>query len=79
MFPAQKYLKQKILIKLYSWRSVFSFFASGLSPYNDAFYLFYKKFKKSENPGHMRPGPWKSCHPGRKNRTCHVIPPPPLF
>jgi hypothetical protein len=27
------------------------------------FYLFCKKYKKSKNAGHMRPGLWKSCHP----------------
>jgi hypothetical protein len=50
---------------MYSWISVFSiFFASGLSAYNDAFLIYSaKKKKKSENEGHMRPGPWKSCHP----------------
>jgi hypothetical protein len=36
---------------LFSWRRVFSiFFASGLPPYNDAFFdLFYIKYQKSEN------------------------------
>ncbi len=27
------------------------------------FDLFHKNYHKSENPGHIRPGPWKSCHP----------------
>jgi hypothetical protein len=32
---------------MYSWRSVFSiFFASGLSPYNDAFLIYSAKRKK---------------------------------
>jgi hypothetical protein len=65
MLTAKKSLKQKNLKKLYSWRSVFSiFFALGLSPYNDAFLTYSaKSLTKSENAGHMRPGPWKSCHP----------------
>jgi hypothetical protein len=60
MLTAQKSLKQKNLEKIV----FFIFFASGLPrtmmPF---FYLFCKKYKKSENAGHMRPGPWKSCHP----------------
>jgi hypothetical protein len=47
MLTAQKSLKQKIVKKLYSWRSVFSiFFASGLSPYNDAFLTYSAKSTK---------------------------------
>ncbi len=26
------------------------------------FWLIIKKYQKSKSPGHMRPGPWKSCH-----------------
>jgi hypothetical protein len=66
MLIAQKHLKQKNSEKKsYSWRSVISiFFASGLSPYNDSFLTYFtKSTKKSENPGLMRPGLWKSCHP----------------
>ncbi len=60
----KNFLSKKNLKKLYSWRSVFSiFFASGLSPYDDAFLTYSAKRKqKSENAGHMRPGPWKSCY-----------------
>jgi hypothetical protein len=44
MLIAKKFLKQK---NLFSWRSVFSiFFASGLSPYNDAFLTYSAKRKK---------------------------------
>jgi hypothetical protein len=59
MLTAKKCLKQKKSEQLCSWRSVFSiFFASGLSPYNDAFLTYSSKSKKkSENAGHMRPGP----------------------
>jgi hypothetical protein len=46
IFTAQKFLKQKN--SLYSWRSVFSiFFASGLSPYNDAFFTYSAKSTKN--------------------------------
>jgi hypothetical protein len=69
MLTAKKSLKQKIWQKLHSWRSVFSiFFASELSPYNEAF-LTYSAKRKKINPkkaGHMRPEPWKSCHPGEE-------------
>jgi hypothetical protein len=75
---SSKSLKQKNLKKLCSWRSVFSiFFAWGLSPYNDAFLTYSAKSKKSKNAGHIRPGPWKSCHPReeKKNLPCHAPPP----
>jgi hypothetical protein len=56
MLIAKKFLKKKNLKKLYSWRSVFSiFFASGLSPYNDAFLTYSAKRKKNpKNAGHMQ-------------------------
>ncbi len=42
--------KQKILKKLYSWRSVFFiFFASGLSSYSDVFLTYYAKCTKNLN------------------------------
>jgi hypothetical protein len=49
MLTAQKSIKQKkFWKKLYSWRSVFSiFFASGLSPYNDAFLNYSAKSTKN--------------------------------
>jgi hypothetical protein len=50
MLTAQKSLKQKNSEKKKSscWRSVFSiFFASGLSPYNDAFLTYYTKCTKN--------------------------------
>ncbi len=72
-------LSENILKIWYSWRSVFSiFFASGLSPYNDAFLTYSAKSPKNlkiqviwdlgcGNPATL----------GRKNRTCHVTPSPP--
>ncbi len=72
------FLKQKSLQrnnagkKLYSWRSAFSIcFASGVPLYNDAFltYVLQKKYQNSENPGCMRPGPWKSCHPRKEQKN----------
>jgi hypothetical protein len=71
MLTAQKSLKQKILNKLYSWRSVFSiFYASGLpppSPYNNAFFIYSAKSTKNPNIqvilGHGNPAAL-----GRKNR-----------
>jgi hypothetical protein len=58
----------KNLKKPHSWSIVFSiFFASGLSPYNDAFLIYSAKSgKKQKNPGHMRPGLWKSCNPRKE-------------
>jgi hypothetical protein len=42
-----KGLSKTILKKLYSSRNVFSiFFASGLSPYNDAFFTYHAKSTK---------------------------------
>jgi hypothetical protein len=64
MLTAQKSLKQKILKKLYSLRSVFSIFLlQDFPPTIAPFLLIMQKEQKSENPGHMRPRPWKSCHP----------------
>ncbi len=39
------------------------------------FDLLCKMYQKSENAGHMRPGPWKSCNP--RAEKCHATPPPP--
>jgi hypothetical protein len=79
MLTAQKSLKQKNLKKLCSWTSVFSiFFASGLSPYNDASLTYSAKRKKNlkmqviRDLGHGNPATLD-----RKNRTCLVTPPPP--
>jgi hypothetical protein len=48
MLTAQNSLKQKNSEKLYSWRRVFSiFFASGLSPKNDAFLTYSAKRAKT--------------------------------
>jgi hypothetical protein len=45
---SSKLLSKKILKKLYSWRNVFPiFFASGLSPYNDAFLTYPAKSTKN--------------------------------
>jgi hypothetical protein len=65
MLKAPKSLEQKNSEKiLFLEKSFFYFFASGLSPYNDAFLTYSaKSTNKFENAGHMRPGPWKSCHP----------------
>jgi hypothetical protein len=59
MVATKKSLNNKFLKTLNSWRNVFSiFYASGLSLYNDAFLTNYKKkYQKSKNPGHLRPGP----------------------
>jgi hypothetical protein len=79
MLTAKKSLKEKILKKLYSWRSVFSiFFASGLSPYNDAFMTYSSKSTKNLKMQVIRDlGRGNPATLGRKNRTCHVTPPPP--
>ncbi len=43
------------------------------------FDLFWKIYQKFENAGHMRPGPWKSCHPREKKIGPAMSQPPPLF
>jgi hypothetical protein len=48
MLTAQKSLEQKKSENLYFWRSVFFiFFASGPSPYNDAFLAYSAKSFKN--------------------------------
>jgi hypothetical protein len=62
MLTAQKSFKQNNSEKNHIPGEVFSlyFFASGLSPYNDAFLTYSaKSTKKSKNPGHKRPRLWK--------------------
>jgi hypothetical protein len=60
MLTAKKSLKQKNSEKIV----FFIFFASGLPSTMMPFFTYSAKiYKKSENAGHMRPGPWKSCHP----------------
>ncbi len=59
-----KVLKQKILRKIIFLKNCFLYlFCFEISPYNDAFFIFIENVPKIHKSGHMRPGPWKSCHP----------------
>jgi hypothetical protein len=77
MLTAKKYLKQKNSEKNCIPGEVFSLHVLIQDfPYNDAFITSYRKSpKKSVSPSHMRPEPWKSCHPREKNWICHVTDP----
>jgi hypothetical protein len=59
-----KSLKQKISEKICIPGEVFSLFLlQDFPPTMMLFDLFCKKYQKSENAGHVRLGPWKSCYP----------------
>ncbi len=44
------------------WQGV-ARFDRGKGNWQLSFTVILPKYQKSKSPGHMRPGPWKSCHP----------------
>jgi hypothetical protein len=77
MLTAQKSLRQKNSEKNCILGEVFSLqvLLQDFLPTMMLFSLLQKKYQKFKCPGHMRPGPWKSCHNGSRNRACHVTAP----